>query len=64
MKNVVSVTAGICDMEPHFLKLWDAEDVRDPLLVERTVKRTKNSPLVGGSGTCIEIPKYPDVYFS
>ena len=63
LENVVSVMDFIGDAEAHIFKFWDDEGVRNPFLVDSTLKGTKISLLVGGIGTCIAIPKNPSVNF-
>ena len=58
----MSVPTVVCDTEPHIFKFLDAEDVRNPFLVDPTLNGTKiTSLIVGGTGPCIEIIKHPDV---
>ena len=57
LDNKLSVSAVICDMEPHFSKFWYDEDVRNPFLFEPKLDITKLSLIVGGSGPSVAVPK-------
>ena len=64
VENAVSVLSVEGDTEPHIFNFWDADDVRNPFLVDPTRNETKYSLIVGGSGTFITMPKQPSVTFS
>ena len=51
----------IGDVEPHFLKIWEAEDFSNPFLVEPTPYGTKISLLVCVIFPYIIITKHPYV---